>query len=784
MKKRIIAVLVAVMLVVSGCSSKSTPADPTSTPTNTVTQEAAKPTEEVTAAPEETDSEKAAPSTEDEPEGDIQEQDENVENQPEEGNEEDPQPQENPAGNDANPSGASGISMSVNGETGLLSIQRAPKKSDSMGEPGTWTIFVYLCGTDLESSGQGSATSDIDQMLAAEGNENVKFVIQTGGTSQWINDYMSNSASERWVVTNQDKQLVDSIELSNMGDSSTLSGFLKWGVENYPAEKMGLIFWNHGAGSINGACVDEFNEGDTLSLAEINSGLAEVYSGMTSQFEFIGFDCCLMGTLETANILATYAKYFYGSQETEPGSGWDYTSIGNFLAQNTEASGADLGKIIADSFYNECAQGGQESGSTLTIVDLEKVDDLTIAFNSYAKELFTAASGSNLPGIVRGVNAADNFGGNNKSEGYTNMVDIGGIVQNCSGFADGSAVLEALSNCIVYNKNGSNHTKATGLSIFYPLDGKGTEELKTFSQICISPYYLSLIDLITKGHSDQGYTNTGLFTENGSWSNSDCKNENISEDYFDYAGDGKDEASSLLSFAVEPGVDENGSYGFQLDEKGLEYAANVIAVIYLSLEDGQTIELGETYDVNQDWETGTFSDKFDGQWLALADEQILATYIADTTDDYIVYTSPVYLNGKRTNLRILQGEEGTVVEGAWDGIDENGIPAREIKTIKAGDVIVPMYYLSDETEYKGSEYTWTEEDNLTYSYLPAADYSYSFLIDDVYGDYFTSEAVVFTIDEEGNIVFKGSEDGEEGQEVEEGQEGEEGQEYEEGEEEY
>ena len=41
-------------------------------------------------------------------------------------------------------------------------ITRAPKKSTSMGEADTRTIFVYLCGTDLESEeGCGAATSDV-----------------------------------------------------------------------------------------------------------------------------------------------------------------------------------------------------------------------------------------------------------------------------------------------------------------------------------------------------------------------------------------------------------------------------------------------------------------------------------------------------------------------------------------------------------------------------------------------------------------------------------------------
>ena len=57
-----------------------------------------------------------------------------------------------------------GLFMQVDKATGEMLIRR-PKQETSatMGEKGSWTIFVYLCGTDLESAmfRGGSATDDI-----------------------------------------------------------------------------------------------------------------------------------------------------------------------------------------------------------------------------------------------------------------------------------------------------------------------------------------------------------------------------------------------------------------------------------------------------------------------------------------------------------------------------------------------------------------------------------------------------------------------------------------------
>lgn len=646
------------------------------------------------------------------------------------------------------------VSMSVKGTDGKMTISRPENKSTPMGDKGKWTIFVYLCGTDLESSGQGSATGDIQQMMEAESSDNVRFVVQTGGTKKWINEVFSASEAERWIVQNQDMKKVGSVPLKNMGSSENLADFLKWGVKEYASEKMGVIFWDHGGGCIQGACVDELNGGDTLDLMEINSAFADVYEGMTDKFEFIGFDCCLMGTAEVANILASYARYFYGSQETEPGTGWDYTTFTNALVKNPTANGAELGKVIADSFYNECASAQQEKECTLTIVDLSKMDDFVIAFNDFSKKLFESA-GNDLKAVVKGVTSADNFGGNNKSEGYTNMVDVGGIISQCSKTVDGSAALEALKNCIVYNKNGANHSKASGLSVFYPLKVNEPKDLQTFSKVTVSPYYLSIVDMVAKGFSQNGYSNAALFDSDGNWDN---ETETEGDDYFNYASEEGGE-SKLITFAEKAKLSADGTFGFKLDESGKAYTADVSAVILMDLDDDNMVELGQTIDINADWEdTGVVTDQFDGSWLGLPDGQLLAMYVVSSGEEGVVYTSPIFLNGKRTNLRIVRTNESIVVEGAWDGIDEHGMAAREITKIKEGDKIVPAYFASatdsDKTsELKGKEYTWAKDSAITFNTMPAGDYYYGFCIEDIFGDTLTTDVQVFRIAADGKIQF-------------------------------
>lgn len=656
-----------------------------------------------------------------------------------------------------------GTQMSVSGSTGDLSIQRTLVSDlGEVGDANTWTIFIYLCGTDLESDG-GMGTDDIDEMLGATVSDHVRFVIQTGGTSQWNTSDVDDSVIQRFLISDGVMEKVDEKPLASMGTTDSLTDFLVWGLNDFKSDKMGLVMWNHGGGSISGVCFDEMYDNDSIDLMELDNALSECAATYNRRFKFIGFDACLMGTVEVANVLATYADYMYGSEETEPGSGWDYRAIGDYLAENPDADGADLGKEVCDSFLAACEAQNDDELTTLSVIDLSKIDELLTNFNVFAKNMYEAGQdSSNIAEMVRGIQSADNYGGNNKTEGYTNMVDMGGIIDACSSFADGAdAAKKSLDSAVVYQVTGSTHPNASGLSMYYPLSIQGSNELSIFEKISVSPYYLSFVDRQNKtGATDdsfEDYDEEQFFEDDGNWEygTSDDSYWNYLDNY-EQTGE-----SSYITFTTEPEVDDDGVFGFQLDENGINNAAGVYALVYTLSEDGNDlIELGETVDVNGDWSTGKFSDNFDGYWLSLSDGQNIATYVVEETEDYVVYTSPILLNGDETNLRMKQYyDDGRVeVEGAWDGISEDGVASRDIIKLKSGDAITPCYYAYDintdeEFEYEGEEFKVSGTLEIGYDMMYVGEYRYSFCIDDIYGDYYISDHVEFSIDEDGNITF-------------------------------
>ena len=639
---------------------------------------------------------------------------------------------------------ATQLSMS----SGDLQINRRTRSDNTaMGDSG-WTIFVYLCGSDLESEGY-AGTQDIIEAVSAQYSEDVRIVYQTGGANQWYEDAgISNSNLQRWVTVDGDIELLEELPDASMGQADTLADFVSWGVENYPAKRMGLVLWNHGGGSISGVCFDENHDYDSLSLNEIDSALNSVYDKMTDKFEFIGFDACLMSTMETANILVPYARYMFASEETEPGCGWNYTDIMNFLAENPDADGNQLGEMQCESFYQHCEEYGDSNGTTFAITDLSKMDALISAFDRTAKELYEY---DDLSSIARSAYNADNFGGNNRNEGYTNMVDLRGFLNMVKQYAPSAEeALSALDSAVVHNITGIDHTGAGGLSIYYPLSFDGSTDLSIFSGICTSPYYLALVDAIGYGSTGadvSDYSNDGLFEDSDNFWN---------EDYTpDYTPDTTG-ASSAGTITGEVFFDSAGTYTVQLDDmSAFNYAT---CTMFMDLEDC-VIYLGEDDEVNIDYDTNTITDSFDGSWPSVNGWPLAMTTVG-VTSDRSIYTVPVRVNGVDTNLRIEYDWNTSTWNfiGTWDGIDpETGAAARDTQMLKAGDVIEPAYSIYSNGEEAGYFYgdpiEYSDDITVSYESLGEGTYYYSMTLYDVYGNYYYTDTVTFTCDDEGGIFY-------------------------------
>lgn len=340
----------------------------------------------------------------------------------------------------------------------------------------TWSVFIYMCGSDLESN-YGAATADIREITEANPSDEVTVVIQTGGARKWQNFGISSKKLSRFIVRDGELNLIEELPQSNMGDGETLFKFLDFCKRNYAADHQVLLFWDHGGGSVFGFANDENHNYDSISLSELRNALSSVYGDAPKQkpFDLIGFDTCLMATVDTAASIEPYGRYFVASQEVEPGNGWQYTLWLNALASNTSKSAAELGKNICDAYYEGCVDEDTEKTATLSLIDLSKITPMIKAWNIFGMYALMQASEDDAfyATIGRAASRSENFS-NSKSSGYSNMVDMGDFISKVSAASKerhpaAEKMQQYLKEAVLYQVSGPAH-KASGLSCYYPFD--------------------------------------------------------------------------------------------------------------------------------------------------------------------------------------------------------------------------------------------------------------------------------------------------------------------------
>lgn len=596
--------------------------------------------------------------------------------------------------------------------------------SENTAGKNSWTIMVYMCGTDLEGN-DGSATDDINEMLSADLNESINVLIETGGTSEWQNDIVDSSKLQRYKVEDGEIVLKDEQELASMGEPNTLTSFLKWGKEEYPADKYMMVFWNHGGGSGSGVCFDEVFDGDYLSIAELSNGIKD--SGVN--FEVIGYDTCLMATLENASAIAPYGKYMVASEETESGYGWDYTTWLNYLSTDSSMSGAQLGKNICDGYYESCENSGEEASATLSVVDLSKIADVKAKFTDFATEMAEdTVDVKSLKALVQGALKTEKYGGSTDAEGYSNMVDLADLAENTSGVIKekSDALIEAIQSSVVYSKNGASCSKAKGISVYYPISAN-TSELDVYATSTDVEEYLTFISAICDEWKYESKIDV----------------EPVSKDDYE------------IKFKTK--VNDDGYYQLNISS-GLDIVESVKFELYLMDEENdEYLRLGLDDDIESNWDKGVFEDNFRGVWFTIGDCYVAPELIYQG-DDYNLYSVPILLNGESTNLRIMYdaNTEKFSILGIYDGVSENGMSSKESQKLKNGDKITFLFEVFSDDNYELAEMgsiEYSDDILVTESDLFDGKYMYCFEINDIFGNSYYSDYAVINY-EDGEIELE------------------------------
>lgn len=607
--------------------------------------------------------------------------------------------------------------------------------ADVTAAEGSWAVYWYLCGSDLESN-HGCASIDMAEMMEVQLPENVNVVIQTGGAAVWQNEYVDPSKLQRWLYNSEGLQLLEEQELASMGEAQTLYDFLSFANTNYPAEKVAVTFWNHGGGSVSGAAFDEVYELDSLNLAEMYQAFDAVWPADKENpaLEVVGFDTCLMATVDVAAIFQNFARYLVASEEEEPGNGWYYTGWLGELAKNPDMKGDELGIAICNSFYEGCEAAGTQDQTTLSVTDLTKLTPLLEAYEAFGQEALVAASQD--PGFFaelgRAAAQSENYGGNTRERGFTNMVDMGHLARQTAWMLPSAqSVSDALAECVIFKVGGIYRAEATGLSCFYPYSG----DLEDFNG------YINLGEGLAFKHL-YAYGLTGELAEGG-------------DEYL--AGLDVQELPEVVTLADKNwdgaplDVTEDGNACLTLGPDAEAVLAGIgFSLFYVDEENDRMLLLGTDNDMNADWENGVFYDNFRGVWGAL-DGHLVYMELSFEGDDYNLYSVPILLNGEAYNLQVAYdfATETWDILGASQGLDESGMASKELRLLEEGDVITTIWkaasYSGDDDFEMYTAEELTVSADTAFGEAPLFDGSYSMVFEmwDAMGNYANSDAVTF-----------------------------------------
>ena|GEM_PF-1067407 len=387
---------------------------------------------------------------------------------------------------------------------------KARKWSDKKAEDKKkLTLMVYMVGSDLESKQNSMAgTQDILEMIKSGlDDKDVNLVLYCGGAKTWwLNgfptgknayiEYKTNGAD----LTADGKKGINIYETDrkNMGESDTFGAFLKDVPEKYPADDYALICWDHGGGPVIGYGSDELNTdaktggGDSLTMSEMKKAL-EASPFKSKKLAFIGFDACLMSSLEIADMCQPYADYLVASADTEPGCGWNYEFLGGVKGTS---KAKDIGSSIVKTYFDFLSDPSISpyiKSATLGVFDLSKTNSVKSAMGGVCKAMKAEIDNGDAANYKKFLDGAYSY------SGY-DLADLATMADSLSGAYSGETkkLKSALGDMLV---EGSTTIKGTcGLSVYFPLTNSAADYNASKILYSIGGY-----DLITTDPIDNDY---------------------------------------------------------------------------------------------------------------------------------------------------------------------------------------------------------------------------------------------------------------------------------------
>ena len=597
-------------------------------------------------------------------------------------------------------------------------------------------------GKNVRLNNAHMASADIYEMLEVKLPENVKVVFQTGGAGNWKYEKINPNRTQRFVYDHNGVAEVYNEQITGAGRTETLADFLRYCKTEHPADHTMVLFWNHGAGAF-GFGADMLFGGQGFSLKDMRAAFESVCepSEKKPPFDVIGFDACLMASMEVAGTFNGFARYLVGSEDVEPGYGWDYTAWLGVMAENPRINPLQLCKAITDSYITFYTRAGiaanQPATQLFSIMDLNKADELEAAYGRLmARALDDSAESANVAALLgKCANRSIKYAGSDHN--YFNTLDLGLFLKEAAQYYpdEANAALDLVDEMVLYNLACGVHAQSTGITVFYP---------STITDLYGIRQTLTYIDEITDNDDIRAlyyYKIAG------------CLRDDM-QDYAVQMGYGEikpmDNAPLKAMIDAEIAIGEDQNYTIKDSAAAASLAQTLEYNLLQVMEDGTARRLGGDAFVGVS-ETGDLYTGFAGKWLHIGDTPVAVEVISDT-DSMITCSADIFYDSVPAHLLIgydRQKEAWEILGVQKETVQSQGfVASRYTEELKPGDTIAAIYETYDmETGVAGNAYsdriTYTENTAMEARELKDGQYISFITMTDARGDEYNLPTVSF-----------------------------------------
>jgi len=338
-----------------------------------------------------------------------------------------------------------------------------------------WTILIYMAADNNLSD---AGLDDINEMESAMENvepEDAKIIVLydkygLSNTNIYDISYDTNPSIGSPSIPLSEVNPLWEHELDT-GYPGTLEDFAIWGINTYPAHKYALILWDHGSGwqkkggneAMKAICEDWCSAGASIDTKELKIAISNIIDSTSiGKLDLFGMDACLMQMIEVSYQIRDYADICIGSEQLEPGDGWEYTFLQE-LASNITAS--QLATYIVDYYDTPYGRYNDWTLSAISLTDL--------ATGSGAKiSIFAEALRNDMQAvkIYNALNATECYG--HSQHHYYDLYDFADniIAQNINPTVTSAAndVKNAIDAAVIAEWHGNYTPDSHGISIYYP----------------------------------------------------------------------------------------------------------------------------------------------------------------------------------------------------------------------------------------------------------------------------------------------------------------------------